>query len=214
MSNVVQAESDREGIFLVSCGEEFVFCTAMSEETSPAAPLLDSAEAVPVIKLRPRVAQVAGPESPPPVAPELTADSEAVRPPPPPSFSAGVGSAALGDGEVPKFKLRPKSSEGAPLPPQPEPEAPALGITASTPESAPPVPVMAPPLGAGPRPPVPIHIRAPQIAVASDQAAAAEIAVTPPRRRKKVGLCALVGGLVLFGLAGGGAFDRPRLRRE
>ena len=109
---MVQAESDREGIFLVSCGEEFVFCTAMSEETSPAAPLLDSAEAVPVIKLRPRVAQVAGPESPPPAAPELTADSEAVRPPPPPSFSAGVGSAALSDGEVPKFKLRPKSSEG------------------------------------------------------------------------------------------------------
>ena len=52
MSNVVQAESDREGIFLVSCGEEFVFCTAMSEETSPAAPLLDSAEAVPVFDLQ------------------------------------------------------------------------------------------------------------------------------------------------------------------
>lgn len=271
---MVQAESDREGIFLVSCGEEFVSITVMSEETHPlklkprlpvaaadgaveppvasapnalspagdpprfrfkpklaseptgnpvasapaavaaspgvptppAAPMLDSAEAAPVIKLRPRVAQVAGPESPPPAAPELTADSEALRPPPPPTFPAGVGSAAVGDGEVPKFKLKPKSSEGSPLPPQLEPEAPALEIAASTPKSAPPFPVMAPPLGAGPRPPVPIHIRAPQIAVASDQAAAAEIVVTPPRRRKKVGLGALVGGLVLLGLAGGGAF--------
>jgi hypothetical protein len=271
---VVQAELDREGIFLVSCGEEFVSIRVMSEETHPlklkprlpvaaadgavvppvasalnasspagdaprfrlkpklaseltmnplasasaagatspglptppADPMLDSEEAVPVIKLRPRAVQVAGPESPPPAAPELTVDSDALRPPSLPSFPAGVGSAAVSDGEVPKFKLKPKPSGGAPVPPQLEPEAQAVEIAASTPESAPPFPVMAPPLGAGPRPPVPIHIRAPQIAFASDEAAAAEIVVAPPRRRKKGGLVTLVGGLMLLGLAGGVAF--------
>ncbi len=271
---MVQGELDREGIFLVSCGEEFVFVAGMSEETPPlklkprlpaaaadgavvppvasatnasspaadaprlrlkpklasepaanpvasapaaipaspsaptppAAPLVDSGEAIPVIKLRPRTVPVAAPETTPPAAQELIADSDALPPPPPPSFPAGVGAAAVNDGEVPKFKLKPKSSEAATLPPQPEPGMPAAETAGSMPKSAPPFPVMAPSPGAGPRPPVPIHIRSPQTDVASDEAAAAEIIIAPPRRRKKSGLGALIGGLVLLGLAGGGGY--------
>ena len=149
---MVQAELDREGIFLVSCGEEFGSITAMNEETPPlklkphfpaaaalaaadgavvppvasapnasspvgdaprsrlkpklasesemnpvasasaavaaspggptppAAPMLDSEEAVPVIKVRPRAAQVAGPERHSPAGPTLSERLAAIAP--------------------------------------------------------------------------------------------------------------------------------------
>ena len=145
---MVQAQLDREGIFLVSCGEEFGSITAMSEKTPPlklkprfpaaaadgavvppgafatnasspagdaprsrlkpklaaeskvnpvasapaaaaaspgeptppAAPMVDSEAAVPVIKVRPRAAQVAGPERPSPAGPTPTETLAAIAP--------------------------------------------------------------------------------------------------------------------------------------
>ena len=264
---MAREELKREGIFLVSCGGDFVFVTVMSEETPslklkprlpaaladapppaasiaaatgstdaprlrlkpklaseataptaapaastdlaklgmppPPAALPEFAEPVPVIKLRPRALLAKPSPAAAPVSETLAAAPSMLTPPPLSSSTAPVAPTGNEGGTI-KFKVKPKAAESSP--PPPSPGGSGAGGAPPKPKSVPPFPVVAPAPGSGPRPPVAIHIRAPQAKGTIDEEAAAEIVIAPPRRRKKSGIGAQLGGLVLLALAAGGCY--------
>lgn len=165
--------SDREGIFLVSCEREFVFVTGMSEEppslklkprlaVAPATPSGDSetppapvpttatpaASDSPRLRLKPRLA--AEPAATPADAPP-PAQAEVAPPPPPP-----VAALPEATGAEPIIKLRPRTVS---------PGESSLPLPLPVPAGLPPPPAFTPPESMAPPPPPP-----PAIPVAEGEA--------------------------------------------
>lgn len=142
---MVAEETDREGIFLISCNEEFVFIARMSEETpmlklKPRLPVV-SADAAPASAASPAAAgatdasrlrlklKLAAEPVVTPVAPaEPAAPVDLSLPPPAMASAESVES-------VPVIKLRPRSSVSA------SPATPVSEVPADSPSLLPPPPL-------------------------------------------------------------------------
>ena len=113
---MVQAELDREGIFLVSCGEGFVSITAMSEKTPPLKlkPRFPAAAAdgavVPPVAFAPNASSPAGDPPRSRLKPTLAAESEMN-----PVASASAAVPASPGGPTPPAALMLDSEEAVPV---------------------------------------------------------------------------------------------------
>ena len=134
---MVQAQLDREGIFLISCGEEFGSITAMSEKTPPLKlkPRFPAAAAdgavVPPVAFAPNASSPAGDPPRSRLKPTLAAESE-MNPvaSAPAAAAASPGeptppAAPMVDSEaaVPVIKVRPRAAQVA-GPERPSPAGP------------------------------------------------------------------------------------------